>query len=158
LFAIPASLGLFCMTLFAVRQLQQQRVATWRWRATARRLNREMSRRTRAEAELHQAQKLEALGQLTGGVAHDFNNLLTVLQGCLEMLSGQQPDQKLQARVDMALATIERAEKLIGQLLAFARRQPLTVGRVDLNDLLRRMAELLARTVGSGIRVATDLA
>src|ERR1700730_8783964 len=158
LFAIPASLGLFCMTLFAVRQLQQQRVATWRWRATARRLNREMHRRTRAEAELHQSQKMEALGQLTGGVAHDFNNLLTVLQGCLEMLSGRQQDQRLQARVDMALGTIERAERLTGQLLAFARRQPLTVASVDLNDLLRQMTEMLARTVGSGIAIATDLA
>ncbi len=158
LFAVPASLGLFCMTLFAVRQLQQQKVATWRWRTTARRLNREMNRRTQAEAALHQAQKMEALGQLTGGVAHDFNNLLTVLQGCLEMLSGRQQDQRLQARVDMALGTIERAEKLTGQLLAFARRQPLTVARVDLNGLLRHMTEMLAGTVGSGITITTDLA
>jgi signal transduction histidine kinase len=158
LFAVPASLGLFCMTLFAVRQLQQQRVATWRWRATARRLNREMHRRMRAETDLHQAQKMEALGQLTGGVAHDFNNLLTVLQGCLEMLSGRQSEERLQARVEMALATVERGERLTSQLLAFARRQPLTVARLDLNDVLRRMAELVARTVGSKARVETDLA
>jgi two-component system NtrC family sensor kinase len=158
LFAVPASLGLFCMTLFAVRQLQKQRLATWRWRATAGRLNREMRRRIRAEADLNQAQKLEALGQLTGGVAHDFNNLLTVLQGCLEILSGRQSDPKLQARVETALATVERGERLTSQLLAFARRQPLTVARLDLNDLLRRMAEMLARTVGSKIRVETDLA
>lgn len=158
LFAVPASLGLFCMTLFAVRLLQKQRLATWRWRATARRLNREMQRRIRAEAELSQAQKLEALGQLTGGVAHDFNNLLTVLQGCLEILSGRQSDPKLQARVETALATVERGEKLTGQLLAFARRQPLAVARLDLNDVLRRMAEMLARTVGSTTTVETDLA
>ena len=158
LFAIPASLGLFCMTLFAVRQLQQQRVATWRWRATARRLNREMHRRARAEAELHQAQKMEALGQLTGGVAHDFNNLLTVLQGCLEMLSGRQSEQTLQARVEMALATVERGERLTSQLLAFARRQPLAVARLDLNDTLRQMVELMARTVGSKVRIETDFA
>jgi signal transduction histidine kinase len=158
LFAVPASLGLLCMTLFAVRQLQQQRVATWRWRATARRLNREMHRRMRAETDLHQAQKMEALGQLTGGVAHDFNNLLTVLQGCLEILSGRQSEQTLQARVEMALATVERGERLTSQLLAFARRKPLTVVRLDLNDVLRRMAELMARTVGSKVRVETDLA
>ncbi len=158
LFAIPASLGLFCMTLFAVRQLQQQRVATWRWRATARRLNREMDRRIRAETDLHQAQKMEALGQLTGGVAHDFNNLLTVLQGCLEMLSGRQGEPALQARVEMALATVERGERLTSQLLAFARRQPLTVARLDLNDTLRQMAELMARTVGSKVSVETDFA
>jgi signal transduction histidine kinase len=158
LFAVPASLGLFCMTLFAVRQLQQQRVATWRWRTTARRLNREMHRRIRAETELHQAQKMEALGQLTGGVAHDFNNLLTVLQGCLEILSGRQREPALQARVETALATVERGEKLTGQLLAFARRRPLTITRLDLNDVLQQMTELLARTVGSGVRIETDLA
>jgi signal transduction histidine kinase len=156
LFAVPASLGLFCMTLFAVRQLQQQRVATWRWRATARRLNREMRRRMRAETDLHQAQKMEALGQLTGGVAHDFNNLLTVLQGCLEILSGRQGEPALQARVEMALATVERGERLTSQLLAFARRKPLTVARLDLNDTLRQMVELIARTVGSQVRVETD--
>src|SRR5262249_12826286 len=149
----PASLGLFSMTLFAVRQLQRQKVASWRWRRTAQRLKREMDRRTRAEAELYQAQRMEALGQLTGGVAHDFNNLLTVLQGCLELLSGRQPDERLQARVDMALGTLERGRTLIGQLLAFARRQPLTVARVDINAQLRRMTELLGQTVGSNIRV-----
>ena len=126
LFAVPASLALFGMTLLAVRQIQRHKIASWRWRTTARRLRREMNRRTQAEAELRQAQKMEALGQLTGGVAHDFNNLLTVLQGCLEMLSGRQQSDQLQARVDMALRTVERGERLTGQLLAFARRQPLT--------------------------------
>jgi two-component system NtrC family sensor kinase len=158
LFAVPASLGLFCMTLFAVRQLQRQKVASWRWQRTAQRLKREMDRRTRAETELYQAQRMEALGQLTGGVAHDFNNLLTVLQGCLELLSGRQRDERLQARVDMALGTLERGKKLTGQLLAFARRQPLTVARLDINRLLRRMAELLTQTVGSKVRVVNDLA
>ena len=110
----------------------------------------------RAEAELHQAQKMEAMGQLTGGVAHDFNNLLTVLQGCLEILSGRQTEQTLQARVEMALATVERGEKLTSQLLAFARRQPLAVTRLDLNDVLHGMTELLARTVGSEVRIETD--
>jgi signal transduction histidine kinase len=157
-FAVPASLGLFCMTLFAVRQLQQQKVASWRWRRTAQRLKREMDRRTRAEAELYQAQRMEALGQLTGGVAHDFNNLLTVLQGCLELLSGRQHEERLQARVDMALGTLERGKKLTGQLLAFARRPPLKVARADINALLRRMTELLSQTVGSNIRAVTDLA
>jgi signal transduction histidine kinase len=117
-----------------------------------------MHRRTRIEAELHQAQKMEALGQLTGGVAHDFNNLLTVLQGCLEILSGRQREQTLQARVETALATVERGEKLTNQLLVFARRQPVTIARLDLNDVLRGMPELLTRTVGSVVRIETDLA
>jgi two-component system, NtrC family, sensor kinase len=158
LFAVPASLALFGMTLLAVRQIQRHTIASWRWRTTARRLRREMNRRTLAEAELRQAQKMEALGQLTGGVAHDFNNLLTVLQGSLEMLSGRQQNDQLQARVDTALRTVERGERLTEQLLAFARRQPLTRATIDLNARLRQMAELLARTVGSGIAIHTDLA
>ena len=117
-----------------------------------------MNRRALAEAELRQAQKMEALGQLTGGVAHDFNNLLTVLQGSLEMLSGRQQSDQLQARVDAALRTVERGERLTEQLLAFARRQPLRRATIDLNAQLRRMTELLARTVGSGIAIHTDLA
>ena len=101
---------------------------------------------------------MEALGQLTGGVAHDFNNLLTVLQGSLEMLSGRQQSDQLQARVDTALRTVERGERLTEQLLAFARRQPLVKATIDLNAELRRMAELLTRTVGSGIAIHIDLA
>src|SRR4029077_16802219 len=158
LFAVPASLALFGMTFLAVRQIQRHAIASWRWRTTARRLRREMNRRALAEAELRQAQKMEALGQLTGGVAHDFNNLLTVLQGSLEMLSGRQQSDQLQARVDAALRTVERGERLTEQLLAFARRQPLVKATIDLNVQLRRMTELLVRTVGSGIIVNTDLA
>jgi two-component system NtrC family sensor kinase len=158
LFAVPASLALFGMTLLAVRQIQRHSIASWRWRTTARRLRREMNRRALAEAELRQAQKMEALGQLTGGVAHDFNNLLTVLQGSLEMLSGRQQSDQLQARVDTALRTVERGERLTGQLLAFARRQPLAKATIDLNVQLRRMTELLGRTVGSGIAINTHLA
>ncbi len=158
LFAVPASLALFGMTLLAVRQIQRHTIATWRWRTTARRLRLEMNRRAQAEAELRQAQKMEALGQLTGGVAHDFNNLLTVLQGSLEMLSGRQQNDQLQARVDAAIRTVERGERLTGQLLSFARRQPLTMTAIDLNAQLHRMTELLARTVGSRIAVHIDLA
>jgi two-component system NtrC family sensor kinase len=158
LFAVPASLALFGMTLLAVRQIQRHAIASWRWRTTARRLRREMNRRALAEAELRQAQKMEALGQLTGGVAHDFNNLLTVLQGSLEMLSGRQQSDQLQARVDTALRTVERGERLTEQLLAFARRQPLAKATIDLNAQLRRMTELLVRTVGSGVAISTDLA
>ncbi|HMD62460.1 MAG TPA: ATP-binding protein [Stellaceae bacterium] len=158
LFAVPASLALFGMTLVAVRQIQRHKIASWRWRTTARRLRREMNRRAQAEAELRQAQKMEALGQLTGGVAHDFNNLLTVLQGSLEMLSGRQKNDQLQARVDMALRTVERGERLTGQLLAFARRQPLSRATIELNAELQGMTELLTRTVGSGVAIRTDLA
>ena len=116
------------------------------------------ARREPLEAELRQAQKMEALGQLTCGVVHDIKNLLTVLQGNLEMLSGRQGSDQLQAKVDTALQTIERGERLTGQLLAFARRQPLRIATVDLNAQLGRMAELLATIVGSMISIETDLA
>jgi signal transduction histidine kinase len=158
LFAVPASLALFGMTFLAARQMQRHAIASWRWHTTARRLRREMDRRARAEAELLQAQKIEALGQLTGGIAHDFNNLLAVLQGCLEMLNGRQSDDRLQGRVALALQTVERGSKLTRQLLAFARRQPPAIARVDINAQLRRMTELLARTVGSGITIETHFA
>jgi two-component system NtrC family sensor kinase len=158
LFAVPASLALFIMTYLAGRQWQRQRLISWRWRATARRLRREMDRRAQAEAVLHQAQKMEALGQLTGGVAHDFNNLLTVLQGNLELVSGKQKDERLEARVELALKTIERGEKLTQQLLTFARRRPLHTDRIDASARLASMAELLARTVGADIAVETDFA
>jgi two-component system, NtrC family, sensor kinase len=158
LFAVPASLALFGMTFLAVRQIQREKIASWRWHVTARRLRREMDRRAQAEAELLQAQKIEALGQLTGGIAHDFNNLLAVLQGCLEMLDGRQSDDRMQARVTLALQTVERGEKLTAQLLAFARREPPSSARVDINLQLRRMTELLARTAGSGVSLETDLA
>ena len=158
LFAVPASLALFGMTFLAARQMQRQKIANWRWHTTARRLRREMDRRAQAEAELLQAQKIEALGQLTGGIAHDFNNLLAVLQGCLEILNGRQSNDRLQARVALALQTVERGEKLTRQLLAFARRQPLSVSRVDINAQLQRMTEMLGRTVGSGVTIETDLA
>jgi len=151
LFAVPASLALFGMTLLAVRQIQRRTIASWRWRTTARRLRREMNRRTLAEAELHQAQKMEALGQLTGGVAHDFNNLLTVLQGSLEMLSGRQQNDQLQARVDTALRTVERGERLTEQLLAFARRQPLVLATIDLSAQLPGGGALRIRTFNRAV-------
>ena len=158
LFAVPASLALFAVTWLATRQIQRERIASWRWQTTARRLQREMNRRARTEAELRQAQKIEALGQLTGGVAHDFNNLLAVLQGCLEMLTGRQSNDRLQMRVDLALETVARGIKLTRQLLAFARHQPAPVVSLDLNAHLRGMAELLARTVGGAVEIETDLA
>jgi two-component system, NtrC family, sensor kinase len=158
LFALPASVGLFLMTLFALRQLQHQEIASWRWRTTAQRLRREMRGREMVEDELRQAQKMEALGQLTGGVAHDFNNLLAVLQASLEMLKGRQADERLEARINLALETIARGEKLTDQLLAFARRHPLKVENVNVDAKLRGMSELLTRMVGSKVAIETDFA
>jgi signal transduction histidine kinase len=118
----------------------------------------EMEQKTKAEAELLQDKKIEALGQVTRGIAHDFNNVLAILRGSLEALSGRQSEERLQARVAVALETIKRGEKLLAQLGAFARRQPHSAIRVDINDRLRRMTKLLARTVGSAVAIETDLA
>ena len=117
-----------------------------------------MEQRTKAEAELLQAKKIEALGQVTRGIAHDFNNVLAILRGSLEALSGRQSEDRLQARVVLALETIERGEKLMAELLAFARRRPHSATRVDINHRLRRMTKALARTVGSAVAIETDLA
>lgn len=109
-----------------------------------------------AEAALRQAQKMETLGQLTGGVAHDFNNLLQVVTGNLELLRrGLPEDDRLRRAADNAMSGAERAALLTQRLLAFSRRQPLTPQHVDPNRLVSRMSDLLVRTLGATIEVET---
>ncbi len=111
-----------------------------------------------AQEALRQAQKMEAMGQLTGGVAHDFNNLLTPIIGSLDLLHrkglGGAREQRL---VEGALQSAERAKTLVQRLLAFARRQPLQPGPVDLGELVRGLVDLLASTSGPQIRIETRL-
>jgi CheY-like chemotaxis protein len=101
---------------------------------------------------------MQALGQLTGGIAHDFNNLLTVIQGSADMLTRENlPEQK---RIRFAQAIVQasaNAASLTSQLLAFARRQPLKPEKIDLNDLIGSMRDLLERTLGERIIVRTSL-
>ncbi|MBS0297084.1 MAG: response regulator [Proteobacteria bacterium] len=110
----------------------------------------EVAERAKAEDALRQAQKMEAVGQLTGGVAHDFNNLLTVIIGGLDTIRRAKPgdDARIRRAVDMALQGAQRAASLTGRLLAFSRRQPLEPKPIDLNVLVRDMTELLHRTLG----------
>jgi signal transduction histidine kinase/CheY-like chemotaxis protein len=118
----------------------------------------QMDERARAEEQLRQAQKMQALGQLTGGIAHDFNNLLTVIQGSADIL--RRPNLAEEKRVRFAEAIVEtasRAAALTAQLLAFARRQPLKPEVMDLNAKIRGMTNLLDRTLGERVRVETDL-
>jgi PAS domain S-box-containing protein len=130
-----------------------------------RELEAENEARRKAEEALRQAQKMEAVGQLTGGVAHDFNNLLTVMQGGLEMIgrhvSGLEPSPAV-ARImrgkDMALEGVRRASKLIERLLAFARQQPLDPKTIDPNKLVAGLCELLRRSLGEAIALETVLA
>ncbi len=123
---------------------------------------RDISRRKRLEAELAQAQKMEAVGQLTGGLAHDFNNLLSVVAGNLEMLEshiGEGPDPAEAAELlGEARAATERGAELAARLLAFGRRQALRPAPTDINALVSGMVVLLRRSLGSAITVETRLA
>ena len=118
-------------------------------------ITRDMTERRAMQEQLHQSQKMEAIGQLTGGVAHDFNNLLTVILGNLDTLSQQIPAEHARWRraVEQALRASERAAGLTQQLLAFARRQPLTPKPEDINRLLSRWTEMVRRTLPESISI-----
>jgi PAS domain S-box-containing protein len=114
-----------------------------------------------AEDALRQAQKMEAVGQLTGGIAHDFNNLLTGIVGSLELLERRVAEGRigdLQRYVGMAVVSANRAAALTQRLLTFARRQPLDPKPVQVNALAAGMADLLERTLGPAITLTMDLA
>jgi signal transduction histidine kinase/CheY-like chemotaxis protein len=119
----------------------------------------QMDERERAEAALRQAQRIEAVGQLTGGVAHDFNNLLTVLLGNIDLLQqSAQLEPSAAERLDRMRAAAERGATLTDQLLAFSRRQPLVPRPVALNRLVEGMLGLLQSAIGGTIRIETRLA
>ena len=118
--------------------------------------------RTRAleesEAALLQAQKMEAVGKLTGGVAHDFNNVLQVIGANLQLLAGDIGQATRATRhVDAAMDAVERGAKLASQLLAFARQQPLAPVVLDLGERLRRLDDLLRRTLGERVELRVDI-
>ena len=116
----------------------------------------DMTQHRRLEAELRQAQKMEAVGQLTGGVAHDFNNLLTVIVGNLQLLSRPLKGQeKLTDLVDSALKAASRGAELTKRLLALSRRQVLKPRLLDVNQLVMEMDELLRRTLGNSVDIET---
>jgi PAS domain S-box-containing protein len=112
-----------------------------------------------AHEQLRQSQKLEAMGQLTGGVAHDFNNLLTPIVGSLDLLHRRGLGGERERRaIDGAMQSAERARVLVQRLLAFARRQPLQTQAVDVGSLVEGMADLVASTSGPRIKVEIDVA
>jgi len=118
----------------------------------------ETGERRKTEAQLHQAQKMEALGQLTGGLAHDFNNHLGIIIGNLDML-GEDPglDAEHKELVDDGLAAAFSGADLTRRLLAFARRQPLRPERIDANRLVGEITKLLRRTLGERILIRLNL-
>jgi PAS domain S-box-containing protein len=123
-------------------------------------VTRDLTERRLIEEQLRQAQKMEAIGQLTGGVAHDFNNLLTVIVGNLETIWRHAPpeDGKLRRAIDQVTRGAQRAVTLTQQLLAFSRRQPLNPKPTDINRLVAGMSDLIRRTIGENIAVETVLA
>ena len=118
---------------------------------------RDLTSRVKIEEDLRQAQKMEAVGQLTGGLAHDFNNLLTVISGNLEMIEERLPEGSLRDMLREAQDAAADGAKLTGQLLAFGRRQPLSPKQVELGGLVMGFSDLLRRTLGENIKLYTVL-
>jgi signal transduction histidine kinase/CheY-like chemotaxis protein len=139
IFGVPATLFLFLTLLTVLRRTQ--------------RLYAEVDRRSDAENALRQSQKMEAIGQLTGGVAHDFNNLLTIIIGNLEGLQRQleSADVKVIRQLKNAIHGAQRAATLTKRLLAFSRQQPLAPTPIDINRLLNGLADFLQRALGEAI-------
>jgi signal transduction histidine kinase/CheY-like chemotaxis protein len=143
IFGVPATLILFVTLGIVLRRTEA--------------LHQEVDRRAKAEDALRQSQKMDAIGQLTGGVAHDFNNLLTIIIGNLEnaqrqLESASEGGQaKLARRIENAMLGAQRAATLTKRLLAFSRQQPLNPKAVDVNRLLHGLVDFLTRTLGEDI-------
>ncbi len=124
----------------------------------SRALDAEIADRLQVEEALRQSQKLEAIGQLTGGVAHDFNNLLTVIRGSIDLLRRPNlPEAKKQRYFDAIADTADRAASLTAQLLAYARRQPLQPEVFDAAEQIRGITQMLTTMVGSRVRIVANL-
>jgi PAS domain S-box-containing protein len=164
--AAQAAVAMDNATLFqsAQRELEHRRKAEAELQAInstlEQRVQTEVAQRTKAEEALRQAQKMEAIGQLTGGVAHDFNNLLTVIMGGLDTIRRSRPEDhaRIKRATEMAFQGTQRAASLTGRLLAFSRRQPLEPKPLEVNVLVREMTELLHRTLGETIELEAVMA
>ena len=123
------------------------------------RLQQEITERQRAEDALLQAQKMDAVGQLTGGIAHDFNNLLQGVAGALDLIARNPGDpEKVRKWAQRGREAADRGTRLTGQLLAFSRVQKLDLKPVAVQPLVSNLLDLLSRTIGSGVRIETDFA
>ncbi|KRC82743.1 hypothetical protein ASE13_03195 [Sphingomonas sp. Root241] len=122
------------------------------------RLHAEAASREVAETQLRQLQKMESIGQLAGGIAHDFNNMLAIVIGSLDLARRriEQDAKRATQHLDTAMAGAQRAAQLTSQLLAFGRRQPLAPTALDASQLIRRLSELLRRTIGGKVDFQVD--
>jgi PAS domain S-box-containing protein len=118
----------------------------------------DITAKMKAEEALRQSQRMEGIGQLTGGVAHDFNNVLTAVLGSLQLASKRVTDERARQLMDNAVQAAERGAKLTSQLLAFSRRQRLEPLPVDLNGMIERMGGLFSSTLGGTVKVEKALA
>ena len=123
-------------------------------------LRREIEERERAEQALRQAQKMEAVGQLTGGIAHDFNNMLTVVLGATESLKKALPPEAgpQHRRADLVMQAATQAAALTHRLLAFSRPQPVDPKPTNVNALIGGLIDMMHRTIGETVKLETDLA
>ncbi|HMK80173.1 MAG TPA: ATP-binding protein [Xanthobacteraceae bacterium] len=152
IFGIPATLSMIALCLLALRRTRREAAANRMLRA-------EITRREATEQALAQAQKMEAVGQLTGGIAHDFNNLLTAIIGNLDLaLRRLQGDDRIRTWLSSSRQAADRAATLVQRLLAFSRQHPLEVKSVDVNRLVQGMSELLRRALGETVTIETVLA
>jgi PAS domain S-box-containing protein len=117
----------------------------------------DITNQVHAEEALRQSQRMEGIGQLTGGVAHDFNNLLTAILGSLTLALRRVEDDRARQLIENAVQAGRRGARLTEQLLAFSRRQRLEPRPVDVNAMIERMGGLLSSTLGGTVRVVTDL-
>ena len=144
IFGVPATALLFLILAMALRR--------------TRRLHAEATRRLEAEEALKHGQRLEALGQLTGGVAHDFNNLLTVIHASADLLRRPHlPEERRLRYVDAISDTVGRAAKLTAQLLAFARRQTLKPEVFDVGQCVHTLSDMIGTLAGSPIEIVTRM-
>jgi signal transduction histidine kinase/CheY-like chemotaxis protein len=141
--------------------IAEMRVVKWLWEGKPAQLAaiRDITDRREIELQLRQAQKMEAIGQLTGGIAHDFNNILAIIIGMTELVAvGVAGDAKLSDMVKKIDDAAERGVQLVQRMLAFARKQPLEARVLNVNEAVKRAAAMLERTVGEHIALQTSLA
>jgi two-component system NtrC family sensor kinase len=150
-FALAATVTLGAMSWTALRRAQKERAVRRQWHI-------ETTRRTAAEKALRESQRMEAMGQLTGGVAHDFNNLLMVVSGNLQILRRREGMEAHERQLDAMAQAVQRGTTLTRHLLAFSRRQALTPSAIDLDEAMPALCELLSHSLRENMRLSCHVA